>query len=208
MFALGGAGFISSDTLQKQKDFIKQFLNRYATSVPGIHVGILNYGYGEVLAQFNNYDVNDLKRSLDNMRSRLGGTVENALRGAQSQFFGNIRLLRPHATKALIVLTGDEVNEANTRLLSASTPLTNKGVKVVVVAVGRSRNKQKLEVFSSGEEFVFNFENTKELPSLVPQVYESILKGESKVFFLYVYSFISRTPTVLDLNGDDVCPLH
>lgn len=177
MFALGGAGQISSSTFQKQKDFIKQFLDTYTASAPGVHVAFIDYGSGEILVEFKNYDTDNLKDKVDRMRLRSGGTVAGALTTAQRRLFGDPALLRSYAIKALIVLTGDRVNERDTDLRVAASLLTNKGIKIVAVAVGTSPDKQKLMRFSSGEEYVFDFSSSGDLPSLVPKVYEAIIKG-------------------------------
>lgn len=177
MFALGGAGRITSDTFQKQKDFIKYFLDTYGTSAPGVRVAIIDYGSNQILAQFQNYDTDNLKDIVDRMRLTLGGTVEGALRTAQSQLFGDPKLLRPQATKALIVLTGESVNEADRRLRDAALPLASKGIRIVAVAVGDSPDRRKLLIFTSGDEYVFDLNSVRELPPLVPKVYEVIVKG-------------------------------
>lgn len=186
MFALGGAGQITSDTLQKQKDFIKHFLDTYGTSAPGVRVGIIDYGSDEILAQFQNYDTDNLKDKVDRMRLTPGGTVEGALRSAQSQLFGDPKLLRPQATKALIVLTGESVNEGDRGLRDAASPLTSKGIKIAAVAVGDTPDKRKLLIFTSGDEYVFDFNSIRELPSLVPKVYEVIIKGKLRPWFYII----------------------
>ena len=177
VFALGGAGRITQDTFRKQKDFIKQFLDTYAVSAPGIHISVINYGSGEILAEFKNYDTDNLKDKVDGVRLTPGGTVESALRSAQRQVFGDRKLLRSYAIKALIVLTGERVNEGDRGLRDASSALTGKGIKIVAVAVGRTPDRNKLRVFTSGEEYVFDFTRNGDLPSLVPRVYEVIIKG-------------------------------
>ena len=177
MFALGGAGQISRDTFQKQKDFINQFLDTYGTSAPGVHVAIINYGTGEILAEFKNYDTDNVKDKVDRVRLTPGGTVESALSSTQLQLFGDSKLVRPHAIKALVVLTGERVIEGDKALLDAASPLTSKGIKIVAVAVGRTPDKRKLVIFSSGEEYMFDFSRKGDVPSLVPKVYEVIVKG-------------------------------
>ena len=181
MFALGGAGQITQDTFQKQKDFIKQFLDTYTTSAPGIHVSIINYGTDEILLEFKNYDTDNLKDKVDRLSLRPGGTVESALRKAGNQVFGDAKLLRSYAIKALIVLSGEDVKERDQALVGASLPLTNDGIKIVAVAVGRNPDKTKFRIFSSGEEYVFNFSRSGDLASLVPRVYEVIIKGKIHV---------------------------
>ena len=181
VFALGGAGQITQDTFQKQKDFIKQFLDTYTTSAPGIHVSIINYGSDEILLEFKNYDTDNLKDKVDRLTLKPGGTVESALREAGNQVFGDAKLLRSYAIKALIVLSGEDVKETDQALVGASLPLTNDGIKIVAVAVGRNPDKTKFRIFSSGEEYVFNFSRNGDLPSLVPRVYEVIIKGKMHV---------------------------
>ena len=183
MFALDGAGQITLGTFQKQKDFIKQFLDTYGTSAPGVRVGIIDYGSGEILAEFQNYDTDNLKDKVDRVRLTPGGTVEDALRNAQSKLFGDPKLLRPHATKALIVLTGERVDEGDRGLRDAASPLTSKGVRIVAVAVGKTPDKRKLLIFTSGDEYVFDFDSNEDLPSLVPKVYEVIIKGNLRLSF-------------------------
>ena len=181
MFALGGAGQITQDTFQKQKDFIKQFLDTYTTSAPGIHVSIINYGTDEILLEFKNYDTDNLKDKVDRLSLRPGGTVESALHKAGNQVFGDAKLLRSYAIKALIVLSGEDVKERDQALVGASLPLTNDGIKIVAVAVGRNPDKTKFRIFGSGEEYVFNFSRNGDLASLVPRVYEVIIKGKIHV---------------------------
>ena len=177
MFALGGAGQISQDTFQKQKGFIKQFLDTYGASASGVHVSFINYGSGEILVEFDNYDTDNLKSKLDRVRFTRGGTVESALIKAQQQAFGDLKLLRPYAIKALIILTGERVNEGEKGLRDAASQLTTKGIKIAAVAVGRNPDKRKLVLFTSGDEYVFDFVSSGDLPSLVPKVYEVIIKG-------------------------------
>lgn len=140
-------------------------------------MAIIDYGSNQILAQFQNYDTDNLKDIVNRMRLTPGGTVEGALSTAQSQLFGDPKLLRPQATKALIVLTGESVNEADRRLRDAALPLTSKGIRIVAVAVGDSPDRQKLLIFTSGDEYVFGFASVRELPPLVPKVYEVIVKG-------------------------------
>lgn len=178
VFALDGAGQITSGTFQKQKDFIKQFLDTYGTSTPGIHVAIIDYGLGAILAKFQNFDTDNLKDKVDRLRLTPGGTVVVALRISQTQLFGDAKLLRPQATKGLIILTGERVNERDTALRDAASPLASKGIKIVTVAVGDTPDKRKPLVFTSGEEYVFDFNSVRDLPALVPKVYEVIVKGK------------------------------
>ena len=187
VFALGGAGQISPDTFQKQKDFIKQFLDTYAASAPGVHVAFINYGSGEILLEFKNYDTDNLKDKVDRVSLTPGGTVESALTNAQRQLFGDPKLLRPHAIKALIILTGERVNEGDKGLRDAASPLISKGIKIAAVAVGRTPDKRKLMIFSSGEEYVFDFSSSGDLPSLVPKVYAVIIKGNLSCGQLSLY---------------------
>lgn len=184
MFALGGAGQITSGIFQKQKDFIKQFLDTYGTSAPGVHVGIIDYGSGAILAKFQNFDTDNLKDKVDKMRLTPGGTVVVALRSSQTQLFGDPKLLRPQATKGLIVLTGERVNEGDRALRDAASPLTSMGIKIVAVAVGETPDKRKLLIFTSGDEYVFDFNSIRDLPSLVPKVYEVIVKGNLTLLFV------------------------
>lgn len=184
MFALGGAGQITSGIFQKQKDFIKQFLDTYGTSAPGVHVGIIDYGSGAILAKFQNFDTDNLKDKVDKMRLTPGGTVVVALRSSQTQLFGDPKLLRPQATKGLIVLTGERVNEGDRALRDAASPLTSKGIKIVAVAVGETPDKRKLLIFTTGDEYVFDFNSIRDLPSLVPKVYEVIVKGNLTLLFV------------------------
>ena len=177
MFAFGGAARISRDTFQKQKNFIKQFLDAYTASSPGIHVAFINYGSGEILTEFRNYDTDNLKDKVDKMRFSAGGTVQGALTRAQRVTFGDPERLRSYAIKALIVLTGDTVDDSNKNLRDASSPLILKGIKIATVAVGKIQEKRKWVLFSSGEEYVFDFSSNGDLPSLVPKVYEVIIKG-------------------------------
>lgn len=186
MFALGGAGQITSGTFQKQKDFIKQFLDTYGTSTRGIHVGIIDYGSGTVIAKFENFDTDNLKDKVDKLRLTRGGTVVVALRSSQTQLFGDPKLLRPQAIKGLIVLTGERVNEGDTALRDAASPLIRKGIKIVAVAVGDIPDKPKLLTFTSGDEYVFDFNSVRDLPSLVPKVYEVIVKGNLTLLFCWV----------------------
>lgn len=181
VFALGGAGQITQDTFQKQKDFIKQFLDIYTTSAPGIHISIINYGSDEILLEFKNYDTDNLKDKVDTLTLKPGGTVESALRKAKNQVFGDAKLLRTYAIKALIVFSGEDVKERDQALVGASLPLTNDGIKIVAVAVGRNPDKRRFRIFSSGEEYVFNFSRNGDLPSLVPRVYEVIIRGKIHV---------------------------
>lgn len=181
VFALGGAGQITQDTFQKQKDFIKQFLDIYTTSAPGIHISIINYGSDEILLEFKNYDTDNLKNKVDTLTLKPGGTVESALRKAKNQVFGDAKLLRTYAIKALIVFSGEDVKERDQALVGASLPLTNDGIKIVAVAVGRNPDKRRFRIFSSGEEYVFNFSRNGDLPSLVPRVYEVIIRGKIHV---------------------------
>ena len=183
VFALGGAGQITSGTFQKQKDFIKQFLDTYGTSAPGVHVGIIDYGSGAIIAKFQNFDTDNLKDKVDKIRLTPGGTVVVALRSSQTQLFGDPKLLRPQATKGLIVLTGERVNEGDRELREAASPLTSKGIKIVAVAVGETPDKRKLLIFTSGDEYVFDFNSVRDLPSLVPKVYEVIVKGNLTLLF-------------------------
>ena len=185
MFALGGADQITSGTFQKQKDFIKQFLDTYGTSTRGIHVGIIEYGSGAVIAKFENFDTDNLKDKVDKLRLTRGGAVVSALRSSQSQLFGDPKLLRPQAIKGLIVLTGERINEGDTALRDAASPLTSKGIKIVAVAVGDTPDKRKLLILASGDEYVFDFNSVRDLPSLVPKVYEVIVKGNLTLLFCW-----------------------
>lgn len=177
VFALGGAGQITLGLFQRQKDFIKQFLDTYGTSTRGVHVGIIDYGSGAVIAKFQNFDTDNLKDKVDKLRLTRGGTVVSALRSSQTQLFGDPKLLRPQAIKGLIVLTGERINDGDTALRDAASPLISKGIKIVAVAVGDTPDKRKLLIFTSGDEYVFDFNSVRDLLPLVPKVYEVIVKG-------------------------------
>ena len=177
MFALGGADQITLGFFQKQKHFIKQFLDTYGTSLHGIHVGIIDYGSGAVIVKFQNFDTDNLKDKVDKLRLTRGGTVAYALRSSQAQLFGDPKLLRPQAIKGLIVLTGRRIIEGDTALRGAASPLISKGIKIAAVAVGDTPDKRKLLMLTSGDNYVFDFNSVRDLLSLVPKVYEVIVKG-------------------------------
>ena len=140
-------------------------------------MAFINYGSGEILTEFSNYDTDNLKDKVDKMRFSAGGTVQGALTRAQRVTFGDPEQLRSYAIKALIVLTGDTVDDSNKNLRDASSPLILRGIKIATVAVGKIQEKRKWVLFSSGEEYVFDFSSNGDLPSLVPKVYEVIIKG-------------------------------
>lgn len=177
VFALGGAGSITRDTFQQQKDFIKQFLDTYGTSASGLHVAIIDYGSGLLLAKFQNFDTDNLKDKLDRLSLTAGGRVESALLGAESQLFEDPKLIRSYAIKGLIIVTGESINEAVSTLRDAASPLKSKGIKIVAVAVGRFPDRRKQLIIASGEEYIFEFDSNNQLPALVPKVYEMIIKG-------------------------------
>ena len=92
------------------------------------------------------------------------------------------RIVRPNAIKGVVVLSGDRIYESGNTLSSASNPLRNIGVKVISIGVGRNPDKRIPREFASGEEFIFAFDKTKELPAVVPGSYISLMKGSINVF--------------------------
>ena len=178
MFALGGPGNIDQETFNKQKAFIKQFIDSYGTSEAGIRVGIINYGRGSVPVRFNNFNRQSIKLIVDNaQRLPQGGQITSGLQKARTDFFGNRQLVRPNATKAFIVLHGDSIGQSTESLSTAANPLRNGGVLVISVSAGGIPNKAKQAAFASGAGFVFDFRRLVDIPKIVPRVYQALLKG-------------------------------
>lgn len=179
MFALGGPGRIDQETFNKQKVFIKQFINSYGTSESGIRIGIINYGDNSIPVRFNNFDRQSIKSMVDRtQRSRQGGQITSALQRARANFFGNQRLIRTHATKAFLVLHGANVDQRLGDLSSAANPLKGSGVLVMSVTTGGIPNKAVQTAFASGDGFVFDFQDLSDIPKIVRRVYQAMLTGK------------------------------
>ena len=168
---------MSKDTFTKQKDLIKQFLEVYDTSPLGLRIGLLNYDKRKVLSQFDNFDDNDLAALVDQAGYAFGGRISNAFQDVHSSFFGDPRVYRSYATKALVLLSGNRFDERRDDLVKASQPLLTQDVKILSVSVGNNPNNTMPKAFVSDVEYIFEFEKVRELPSLVPKVHEAILKG-------------------------------
>ena len=129
------------------------------------------------LAKFDNFDVDDLKLRVDRTAYGIEGILKAAFEDTQTIFFSDSRVVRPYATKALVVLSGEFISELASAIRRASKPLLLGGVRITSVAVGDDPDVDLPEVFTSGPEFIFEFSEVSQLPVLVSQVYEAILKG-------------------------------
>lgn len=119
----------------------------------------------------------DIKRIIDSTFLRTGGTVESALRLGQL-LLSDSRIVRPNAIKGLIIVTGRIIGEDRNALRVTSAPLRNKGVKVISVAVGKNPDRGIPLEFTSGNEFIFDFEKLRDLSAVVPGTYIALTKGK------------------------------
>ena len=167
------------------KDTISAIIGEYG--LEKIDYGLIVFGdTASIKIQFSDFsNMNDLLRYLSFIpKRRSGASLDEALREAESLFTASA--VRPHAKKVLVVITDLASGKTSSQLNEAATPLQDKGIKVVAVAIGREADPKELEIITSIDKIIKE-EKSVQPDDLKKAIMVKVLTGWLASFIVCVF---------------------
>ena len=190
VFAIDGSRKVDIKTYGKMKDFVKGASTLYNVSLSESHIGILNYGgdtksialsLPEGTSQFA------IEQSLKAIEP-VGGLrhMNKAIRFVDSQMFGVTGGGRLDAGKVLVLLTtGKNSEEGKSDLPKAAKKLKDKGVEIVVIALGRNVDPDELNIVASNPNSFMRVSDGNDIPKALVKVEEASAKSTGNFNIVY-----------------------
>ena len=184
-FAIAAGSLYADETFQLMKDTISAIIRGYG-------LGKIKYAlvvFGDTAAmkiQFSDHtDVNNLLQFLSIIpKKRSGAALNEALKEAEGLF--SSADIRPHARKVLVVITDLSSGKSPSEVREAARPLTDKGIKIVAVAIGKEVDPKEFEIITSRERIIIE-ERSVQPGYLKKEIMLIVLRGwSSHILYIYV----------------------
>ena len=176
-FVLGGYGPDADAIFERQREFVRTFLDsfRYPITNSQVRVALMQYDKeAKIIKNFtDDYVIAYITKLVNDMTlQRTGARVDLALKEASSSLFTTGR---PNASKVLVLFIDAPLADRKS-LRSAVQSLAKQGVQLVVVGVG---SKARLvDLVAVGNENVIIAETSKTLMHYYYYFYKRILNGK------------------------------
>ena len=178
-FALSATSTSAENTYPLMKEAVKMIINRYG--VNKIHYSVIVYG-NVVTTRVSFADKipgpEDLKTLIEALPEVNGGSsLGKALKEANRVFDGSG--VRPNAVKVLVVITDKSSGMTESNIRTAVTPLEDKGVKIIPVAIGDEADPTELVPATSDNIGVITVPKSETTEGLAEEIMETIIKGKA-----------------------------
>ena len=178
-FALSATSTSAENTYPLMKEAVKMIINRYG--VNKIHYSVIVYG-NVVTTRVSFADKiprpEDLKTLIEALPEVNGGSsLGKALKEANRVFDGSG--VRPNAVKVLVVITDKSSGMTESNIRTAVTPLEDKGVKIIPVAIGDEADPTELVPATSDNIGVITVPKSVTTEGLAEEIMETIIKGKA-----------------------------
>ena len=160
-FIVDSSGSLSSH-YGKEKDFVKQMINRLQLSASGIHSSLILFSHSASLRiLFSDYDNgNDFNKAVDALPLLNSVTrIDKALKVASDRMFKQANGMRSYVPHTLILLTdGQQTSGPDVVPPSVAVkPLHKAGIKVIVVGIGSGVNPTELKSIVNSPKYLYFF---------------------------------------------------
>ena len=154
----GSSGKNAPVTFAAEKELAKKMIEKYDISSSATLIGAISYD-NDARVEWRFGDVIDAKSTVDRInrlrRSRNGNNVLKALEIARDDLFSIMNGARKDVPKTLIVFI-DKTGMRDQRLEDTAKQLKDKGVKVIVIAIGPEVDKTDVAGIASSPKDVIS----------------------------------------------------
>ena len=170
---------VNKEVMSAMTQFLKAEVNTHASNA---NIGIINYGKkAEIISDLTS-DSQQLYDSISGIK-KVGGDrrVDVALKKYQRSMLPGARADR---TKQIILfITGGNSLAGKEDLETILAKLKTKGVKIIVIAIGNTIDKNEVTKIALGEpENVIYIDMVSQLAEVVPSLFLIIGKGAGELF--------------------------
>jgi len=193
VFMVDSSASVGNTNYQKEKEFVKSLARLVNVTSEKSRVAVIAYSRSAIpVVRFDGYQsLDDLDKKVDDMPllGRSYRRMDVALQSA-AQILNSARQNTP---KIAVLLTAGRQIPGGVSLDTATQPLRNLNVTVIVVAVGQQYDKRELDPVVSGEEDLFEMESFNVLLSRARTIGKAI--GEKSGNLLDISDYKSRQTT-------------
>ena len=180
---LGVAFAVSTPELfNAQKSFVSKVLNYFTISPNQTHLGVIQYGRESQIKSSFSEILNDAQAKQlisDSTPQVSGNNLMAALRDARNKLFTTANAARPNVAKSLLIFNTKETGVGLDDYKSEVDGLRNVGVKVVIIGLTPSVNKNELKSINTTVHSLFYSKDVSGLTSIIEPVVQQLLPGES-----------------------------
>jgi Mg-chelatase subunit ChlD len=189
VFAVDGSESLAKKGFNKIKDLVKAMVDNYTISETETHVGIIEFSdkANVVLPRNKLFEPSSIKDHVQRIIPSGGKetVTDEALRKSADEVFDVTSGGRPGALKVLIIVT-DGKSTGQEPPKQAVKPVKDKGVRVYVVNIGETTDKEELEDIVPADENIYPVKNPDEVPDVSKKLVEDIKKDiKKRMFYCY-----------------------
>lgn len=180
-FIVDSSGSVRINGFRKSKEFIKFVLRRFKISETGVHVGLIRFSSRAttIFGFEEHFTHSEINEAVDNMQFVRGGTrTDRALRLARNGLFLEKPdgMSRPNIPKFLVLMTDGHSTQPALTAAEAKS-MKQKGVHVIVVAIGRGIHLPELLNIASTPRDVISVTSFAKLKRIVAITKEKVCGG-------------------------------
>lgn len=177
-FIVDSSGSVRINGFRKSKEFIKFVLRRFKISETGVHVGLIRFSSRAttIFGFEEHFTHSEINEAVDNMQFVKGGTrTDRALRLARNGLFLEKPdgMSRPNIPKFLVLMTDGHSTQPALTAAEAKS-MKQKGVHVIVVAIGRGIHLAELLNIASTPRDVISVTSFAKLKRIVAITKEKV----------------------------------
>ena len=174
VFMVDSSASVGNPNYKKEKDFVKSLARLVNATSEKSRVAVIAYSRSTIpVVRFDGYQsLEDFDKKVDDMP--LLGESYRRMDVALQSAAQILNSARQHSPKIAVLLTAGRQVPGGVSLDTATQPLRNLNVTVLVVAVGQQYNKQELDPVVSEQKDLFEIESFNVLLSRARTIGEAI----------------------------------
>ena len=159
VFMVDSSASVGNPNYKKEKEFVKSLARLVNATSEKTRVAVIAYSRSTIpVVRFDGYQsLNDLEKKVDDMP--LLGESYRRMDVALQSAAQILNSARQHTPKIAVLLTAGRQIPSGVSLDTATQPLRNLNVTVLVVAVGQQYNKRELDPVVSEQKDLFEIES-------------------------------------------------
>ena len=159
VFMVDSSASVGNPNYEKEKEFVKSLARQVNATSEKSRVAVIAYSRSTVpVVRFDGYQsLDDLDKKVDDMP--LLGESYRRMDVALQSAAQILNSARQHTPKIAVLLTAGRQIPGGVSLDTATQPLRNLNVTVIVIAVGQQYDKQELDPVVSEQKDLFEIES-------------------------------------------------
>ena len=177
----GSNGENAQSTFAAEKELAKKMIEKYDISTSATLIGAISYD-NDARVAWSFGDVIDAKSTIDRIdqlqRYRNGNNVLKALEIARDDLFSIKNGARRDVPKTLMVFI-DKTEARDQRLVDIAKQLKDKGVKMIVIAIGPEVDKKNVAgIASDPKDVISSSDPSKSLQDVISKAAGQVIQGK------------------------------